>query len=105
MDTIRPAIDFRFSLEWRWPGWKLGMDFEDLFTTLHQQYNIGTIHVQDFEAFHHDVDELCRQAKTRDEFHKLMAERSDLRRRELMEAFESVAVQLIARPLLLEAPA
>jgi hypothetical protein len=51
MDTIRPASDFRFSPEWRWPGWKLGMDFEDLFTTLHQQYNIGTIPVQDFEAF------------------------------------------------------
>jgi hypothetical protein len=105
MDAIRPPIDFGFYPEWRWPAWTLGMDLEDLFTTLHQQYNTGTIPLQDFQAFHHDVNELSRKAKTPEEFHRLMAERSEFRRKELLKSFESVAQQLAGQPSLLETPA
>ncbi|KAK3187105.1 hypothetical protein K4F52_004006 [Lecanicillium sp. MT-2017a] len=84
-----------------WPAWKFGMKREDLFTTLHDKYNTFTFTLQDPEAFHHDVYELSCQADTEDEFHSLMADRQRLRSRELNESLESLAVEIIANPMLM----
>lgn len=78
------------------------MKRSDLFTTLHDQYNTFTFTLQDPEAFHHDVYEISRDADTPDEFHQLMAARQQQRLRELNESLESLAVEIIANPKLME---
>jgi hypothetical protein len=85
-----------------WPAWKFGMKRDDLFTNLHQQYNTFTFNLQDPEAFHHDVYEISHDADTVDEFHRLMAERKQQRLCELHESLESLAVEIIANPKLMD---
>ncbi|KAF4975651.1 hypothetical protein FZEAL_7586 [Fusarium zealandicum] len=87
---------------WSWPAWKFGMKRDDLFTKLHDQYNTFTFTLQDPEAFHHDVYEISRHADTSDEFHRLMADRQRSRIRELHESLESLAVEIIANPKLMD---
>ncbi|KAF7559232.1 hypothetical protein G7046_g4911 [Stylonectria norvegica] len=85
-----------------WPAWKFDMKRDDLFTKLHDQYNTFTFNIQDPEAFHHDVYEISRDAETTDEFHHLMADRQRQRLRELHESLESLAVEIIANPKLMD---
>ncbi|KAI1068089.1 hypothetical protein LB507_004461 [Fusarium sp. FIESC RH6] len=87
---------------WAWPAWKFGMKRDDLFTNLHDQYNTFTFNLQDPEAFHHDVYEISRDADTVDDFHRLMAERKQQRIYELHESLESLAVEIIANPKLMD---
>lgn len=84
-----------------WPAWKFGMKRDDLFTTLHDQYNTFSYTLQDPEAFHHDVYEISRDADTVDEFHRMMADRRQMRLRELNESLETLAVEIIANPKLM----
>lgn len=78
------------------------MKRDDLFTKLHDQYNTFTFTLQDPEAFHHDVYEISRDADTAEEFHHLMAERRQQRLSELHESLESLAVEIIANPKLMD---
>lgn len=78
------------------------MKRDDLFTKLHDQYNTFTFTLQDPEAFHHDVYEISRDADTADEFHRLMADRQRQRLAELHESLESLAVEIIANPKLMD---
>jgi hypothetical protein len=87
---------------WSWPAWKFGLKRSDLFTSLHDQYNTFTFNIQDPEAFHHDVYEISRDADTTEDFHRLMAARQQQRLRELNESLESLAVEIIANPKLME---
>jgi hypothetical protein len=86
---------------WAWPAWKVGLKRDDLFTSLHDQYNTFTYTIQDPEAFHHDVYELSSDANSPDEFHRLMTARRTQRLRELNESLESLAVEIIANPKLM----
>lgn len=83
-----------------WPSWKFGMKRDDLFTTLQDQYNTVSSSIQDPEAFHHDVFEITNEARTLDEFHRLMTHRRQQRLRELNGSLESAAVEIIANPKL-----
>ncbi|KAG6035547.1 hypothetical protein E4U41_006039 [Claviceps citrina] len=84
-----------------WPAWKFGMKRDDLFTTLHDQYNTFLYTLQDPEAFHHDVYEISHDAETAEEFHRMMADRRQMRLRELNESLETLAVEIIANPKLM----
>ncbi|KAG5981139.1 hypothetical protein E4U55_003249 [Claviceps digitariae] len=84
-----------------WPAWKFGMKRDDLFTTLHDQYNTFSYTLQDPEAFHHDVYEISHGADTVDDFHRMMAARREMRLRELHESLETLAVEIIANPKLM----
>ncbi|PMB70735.1 hypothetical protein BM221_003190 [Beauveria bassiana] len=86
---------------WAWPAWKFNMKRDDLFSTLHDEYNTVTFALQDPRAFHHDVLELSNQADTADEFHQLMAERKCQRANEINSCLESLAVEIIANPMLM----
>ncbi|KAL5618199.1 hypothetical protein FOVSG1_000421 [Fusarium oxysporum f. sp. vasinfectum] len=87
---------------WSWPAWKFGMKRDDLFHTLHEKYNTFTFNLQDPEAFHHDVYEISRDADTVDDFHRLLDERKQQRIHELHESLESLAVEIIANPKLMD---
>ncbi|KAH0489174.1 hypothetical protein TgHK011_009617 [Trichoderma gracile] len=84
-----------------WPAWKFGLKRDDLFTTLHDQYNTFTYTLQDPEAFHHDVYEISHRADTAEEFHRFMAARQRQRLTELEESLETLAVEIIANPKLI----
>ncbi|KAI1415077.1 hypothetical protein F5Y13DRAFT_157782 [Hypoxylon sp. FL1857] len=86
---------------WSWPAWKFGMKREELFTKLHDQYNTVAFSIQDPEAFHHDVYEISNSASTTDEFHRLLADRKQLRLNELNQSLESASVEIIANPSLI----
>lgn len=86
---------------WAWPAWKFNMKRDDLFTSLHEQYNTVTFSLQDPEAFHHDVLELSNHAETATELHQLLAERKEQRTKEINDCLESLAVEIIANPLLM----
>ncbi|KAL2015372.1 hypothetical protein VTK56DRAFT_5748 [Thermocarpiscus australiensis] len=86
---------------WSWPHWKFGLKRDDLFTTLHHQYNTVPSPILDPEAFHHDVCELSHQARTAGEFHRLLQDRKEQRLRELNETLESAAFEIIANPSLI----
>lgn len=87
---------------WSWPAWKFGLKRDDLFTSLHDRYNTFTFSLQDPEAFHADVCEVSHDADTLDEFHRLMADRRQQRLRELHDSLESLAVEIIANPKLMD---
>ncbi|KAI1205645.1 uncharacterized protein F4807DRAFT_278107 [Annulohypoxylon truncatum] len=86
---------------WSWPAWKFGMKREELFTKLHDQYNTINFSIQDPEAFHHDVYEISNTATCADEFHRLLADRKQLRLNELNQSLESASVEIIANPNLI----
>lgn len=87
---------------WSWPAWKFGLKRDDLFNSLHDQYNTFTFSLQDPEAFHADVCEISRDAETSEDFHRLMADRRRQRLHELHESLESLAVEIIANPKLMD---
>jgi hypothetical protein len=86
---------------WNWPFWKFGLKKDDLFGTLHDQYNTVPSPILDPQAFHHDVYEISQQATSADEFHRLLSDRKQQRLRELNETLESAAFEIIANPSLI----
>ncbi|KAI0000246.1 hypothetical protein F4779DRAFT_631214 [Xylariaceae sp. FL0662B] len=86
---------------WSWPAWKFGMKREELFTKLQDQYNTLAFSIQDPEAFHHDVYEVSNTASTVDEFHRMLADRKQLRLNELNQSLESASLEIIANPALI----
>ncbi|KAK3693392.1 hypothetical protein B0T22DRAFT_496195 [Podospora appendiculata] len=88
-------------LSWSWPHWKFGLKRDDLFSTLHEQYNTFPSTIQDPEAFHHDVYEISNEATTTDDFYRLLRVRKEQRLRELNESLESAAFEIIGNPSLI----
>lgn len=86
---------------YNWPFWKFGLKRDDLFGTLHDQYNTVPSPILDPTAFHHDVFEISHQAASADEFHRLLDERKQQRLRELNSSFESAATEIVANPSLI----
>ena len=89
-------------VQWLWPAWKFGMIMSDQFNTLHDQYNTISTPIQDAQSFHLDVADISDKATTRAEFHLLLAQRKQMRLDELRNCFESVAVELVANPKLMD---
>ncbi|KAH7024988.1 uncharacterized protein B0I36DRAFT_366886 [Microdochium trichocladiopsis] len=83
---------------WRWPWWKLGLQPNDLFTSLHEQYNTYRAPLQDFEAFHHDISEAAAAAADTADFHRRMAIRQKERLTEMIAALDHVALRVTASP-------
>lgn len=88
--------------DFAWPSYKFGFKHSDLTTTLHDKYNTFTSTIQDPEAFHHDVWEISNEAESTEDFHRLMAERRDQRMQELNDTLETLAVEIISNPKLLD---
>ncbi|KAL8381115.1 hypothetical protein RB595_005411 [Gaeumannomyces hyphopodioides] len=100
MNVQLPPIDYATMPEWRWPSSKFGIDMTTLFTDIYREYNMEPSPIQQAEAFHHDVYEVANRASTKEEFYQLLGERKKQRLKELRDAFESIAGELIDRPCL-----
>ncbi|KAI1166982.1 hypothetical protein F5B18DRAFT_648000 [Nemania serpens] len=84
--------------EYHWPAWKFDMDMPELWQSLHDDYNTLRFPILGQRAFHLDVNELATKAKTREEFFRLMDERSWARFREVEQALEDTATDFYMTP-------
>ncbi|KAJ2975730.1 hypothetical protein NUW58_g8273 [Xylaria curta] len=91
MDARRPRPDWEIEDRWHWPAWRFGMRLDELFTTLHEKFNMWPAPILDFEAFHHDVAELAHTAKTKDELFRALELRKKQRCEEITEVWELIA--------------
>lgn len=71
-----------------WNYLNLGMEQEEMFTTLAPRFNVHTIHLLDADAWGRDVAFVSWQARDREEFFRLLQERRDERQKELAEILE-----------------
>ena len=68
---------------------------EDLFRTLHKQYNTVPYKIQGYEAFHHDVDEIAAEAEDKADFHRRLSLRRDQRIGEITRAWDNISPKLL----------
>ncbi len=87
--------DFDDNSPWRWEWWRVGLQPEDLFTTLAAQHNTVLCCIQDDEAFHHDVSDAAHEAENVDDFHARLTCRCEERLQELRKAWDSVAIRIV----------
>lgn len=78
------------------------MDVMDLFHTLTKEFNTMTMPMLDIEAFNRDVCEMATVAKDKQDFYRLLAERRDLRRQELLRMWRTAMDEIATDPRLLE---
>ncbi|KAI1202790.1 hypothetical protein F5X97DRAFT_189652 [Nemania serpens] len=84
--------------EYHWPAWKFDMDMSELWQGLHDEYNTLRFPIQCQRAFHLDINELATKSKTREEFLRLMDERSWARFREVKQALDDTSADLFMTP-------
>lgn len=96
-----PTNYFRDYPDRRWPAWKFDMDLDDLFNTLPQQFNCMMMPVLDSDAFSRDVLEISCKVQDRPELFRLLRERMDLRRKELLDMWLNALREISGSPSLL----
>ncbi|KAL2165652.1 hypothetical protein VTG60DRAFT_4069 [Thermothelomyces hinnuleus] len=92
----RPSFDD--NSPWRWEWWKFGFAPQDLFESLAKQYNTAPYWIQSYQAFHHDVNEIVREARDLDDFHRRLAIRRDERLQELRKAWDDISIRVVMTP-------
>lgn len=65
-----------------WPAGKLGLDLDDVFTTLPRQFNLMAIPILDRESFRLETQHAASIAHDRSEFYDLLKSRLKIRREE-----------------------
>ncbi|KAI1418870.1 hypothetical protein F5Y12DRAFT_386131 [Xylaria sp. FL1777] len=96
MEARPPRPDWSVEHEWHWPCWKFGMGLDELFTTLHNQFNTWPAPIQDFKAFHSDVWEISNIASTKEELFRALESRKKQRSEEMAQAWNDIALHLTA---------
>ncbi|KAJ3457244.1 hypothetical protein MRS44_014385 [Fusarium solani] len=87
-----PRVNFEEQAEYRWPFWKVDLDEDDLFGDLHERFNTVPMFIQDPDAFHHDVNEIARQALDKEDFYARLQKRRDQRLDELKDMQDKIGV-------------
>ncbi|KAI8655618.1 hypothetical protein NCS55_01214500 [Fusarium keratoplasticum] len=87
-----PRVNFEEQAEYRWPFWKVDLDEDDLFGDLHERFNTVPMFIQDPDAFHHDVNEIARQALNKEDFYARLQTRRDQRLNELKDMQDKIGV-------------
>ncbi|KAL7796540.1 hypothetical protein V8C37DRAFT_372098 [Trichoderma ceciliae] len=104
MDYILPKPDYLIDVEWEWPWNNVGLDPEDLFTTLHARFNTRVLPIQDPESFHRDVRECASFTSDEDEFYSKLEERKAQRIAELVKAWGDIRSIVGTCPQVLTCP-
>ncbi|OTA08623.1 hypothetical protein A9Z42_0003180 [Trichoderma parareesei] len=104
MEYKLPHINGYDRQEWDWPFLKFHLKRDDLFTTLHDRFNMHQLPLQDPMAFHGDVCEAIDRSRTLDEFYSQMAERRAQRVKEMNEAFSEICRLIASGPWVLACP-
>ncbi|KAI0545449.1 hypothetical protein F4679DRAFT_599425 [Xylaria curta] len=85
------VYDYR---EWRWPHWKFDYKADDLFESLHKEFNCIPFAIQDPCYWFYDVHELINASKTREEFEIALRKRRDERFQEIRKAWSNTVGEL-----------
>ncbi|KAI1119260.1 hypothetical protein F5Y14DRAFT_397173 [Nemania sp. NC0429] len=91
-------VDLYEEQDYHWPSWKFDMEMEELYRGLHDEYNTLRFPILSPRAFHLDVKELATKAKTREEFHRLLDERSWARFKEVRQALDDLGIDFYMSP-------
>ncbi|KAI0474746.1 hypothetical protein F4859DRAFT_481848 [Xylaria cf. heliscus] len=96
MEPRPPQPDWVFEREWHWDAWRFGMGMDELFTTLHSQFNTWSAPLQSFEAFHHDVWEISKAAATKEDLFLALEKRKKKRCEEMARVWDFMAIYMTA---------
>ncbi|KAI0402890.1 hypothetical protein F4802DRAFT_617311 [Xylaria palmicola] len=96
MEARPPRPDQSLDDEWDWPCWKFGMGLNELFTTLHNQFNSWPAPIQDFKAFHSDVSEMLNTARTKEELFRALKAWGKKQSEEMARAGNDITLHLTA---------
>ncbi|KAJ2991412.1 hypothetical protein NUW58_g2522 [Xylaria curta] len=94
-------VDYR---HYKWHFWKFGYKQEDIFGSLHAEYNCMAFAIQDPYAWHTDVCQLSIACKNREEFHAALIKRRDERFKEIRTAWLKTQDELGGDPRSWESP-
>ncbi|KAK2011603.1 hypothetical protein LZ32DRAFT_606245 [Colletotrichum eremochloae] len=98
--SLRSQSNVDTDEERHWPASKFGYKTDDLYTTLHSEFNTVPFAILDLRDFSHEVQDTSNQASSRAEFRQLLEERSQKRVRSLQANFSEAADYLAADPSL-----
>ncbi|PTB70838.1 hypothetical protein BBK36DRAFT_1175723 [Trichoderma citrinoviride] len=104
MEYRLPQINMFTRDEWDWPFLKFNLKREDLFTTLHDRFNMHRLPLQDPMAFHRDVCEAVAYSGTLEEFYSQMEERKAQRAKEMNKAWDDICFLIASGPWVLACP-
>ncbi|KAL6881318.1 hypothetical protein J3F83DRAFT_49468 [Trichoderma novae-zelandiae] len=104
MEYSLPQINMWTREQWSWPFYKFGLEREELFTTLHDRFNMHQLPLQDPMAFHRDVCESAHYAATLEEFYSQMEERRAERIKEMNKAWRNVRLLIVTDGMVLACP-
>ncbi|KAL7786268.1 hypothetical protein V8C37DRAFT_419605 [Trichoderma ceciliae] len=105
MEYRLPEPNYCNSREWDWPFEMFNLDPEELFTTLHDRFNIHKLPLQDLMTFHRDVCESAHSSASLEEFYSQMEERKAERIKEMMLlCFDPKTGEVMTKPGTLNDP-
>lgn len=104
MEYRLPQMDSTDREQWDWPFLKFGLKRDELFTTLHDRFNVHQLPLQDPMAFHRDVCEAARCSATVEQFYAQMEERRAERAKQMNEAFNEICHLISWGPWVLACP-
>ncbi|KAK8013507.1 hypothetical protein PG991_009100 [Apiospora marii] len=99
-DTNR--VDYSSHPEWLWPAYKFDLDPDDQFATLHEQFNTWKMPLQNAHALHADLSDLAHAHTTKDNLFHDLERRRQLRSKEMLVAWEEIALALGMKESILE---
>ncbi|KAH8749542.1 hypothetical protein F5883DRAFT_622147 [Diaporthe sp. PMI_573] len=88
----------------RWEAGKLGLDLDDVFTTLPRKYNMMAIPILDRESFRLETQDVSSIARNHAEFHELLQSRLEVRRKEQVKMMMHTLSYLASDPEQMELP-
>ncbi|KAI1734583.1 hypothetical protein F4680DRAFT_470852 [Xylaria scruposa] len=88
---LNHLYDYR---EWRWPHWKFDYKADDLFESLHKEFNCIPFAIQDPCYWFYDVHELINASETREEFETALRKRRDERFQEIRKGWSNTVGEL-----------
>ncbi|KAI0191335.1 hypothetical protein F4808DRAFT_465447 [Astrocystis sublimbata] len=89
---------------WGWPNHKFKYKEEDIFESLHAEFNSMAFAIQDPLHWFYDVHELSSTSETREEFEAALRNRRDERFKQIEQSWRSIVMELILKPTLWENP-
>ncbi|KAH8754621.1 hypothetical protein F5883DRAFT_688093 [Diaporthe sp. PMI_573] len=88
----------------RWDAGKLGLDLDDVFTTLPKQFNLMVIPILDRESFRLETQHVASIANECAEFYELLQSRLEARRKEQIKMMMRALLRLASDPEQIELP-
>ncbi|KAH8655750.1 hypothetical protein BX600DRAFT_515449 [Xylariales sp. PMI_506] len=98
MERRHPPVDFDLEPSWIWMAWKFGYDMNDIFGTLHEEYNTVPAPIQDMRSFHRDVKAIAEKAENKKDFCHLLSQNKINRLGYIASEWKATATLVMTTP-------